>query len=93
MNEILHANIFFVIASIATVIFCILICIILYQIIKIMSSIRSIIERIEAGSEMLANDVAHVRELVSSGGIFTKMFQFMMGGRGNKKRNKKNRSD
>jgi hypothetical protein len=68
MNEILHANIFFVIASISTVIFSIILCMILYHVLKITKSLRSIIERIEAGSEVIANDVAHVRALIAEGG-------------------------
>lgn len=79
MNEILHANIFFIIASVATVIFCILISFILYHVMKIVKSIRSIIERIEEGSEVIAEDMMHVRALVSSGGIFSRAIQFMMG--------------
>ena len=81
MNEVLHANIFFIIASIATVVFCILISIILYHLLKIVRSIRSIVERIEAGSEVIAQDVAHVRELVASGGIIARIMQFVMGAR------------
>jgi uncharacterized protein (UPF0335 family) len=79
MNEILHANIFFIIASIATTVFCILTCIILYHVIKIVRSIRSIIERIEAGSEAIARDVAQVRELVAGGGLVAKVMKFVMG--------------
>jgi hypothetical protein len=79
MNEILHANIFFIIASVATIIFCILTCIILYYVIKIVQSIRAILKRIEAGSEIVAQDVAYVRELIASGGVLSKIFQFIMG--------------
>lgn len=79
MNEILHANIFFIIASVATVVFCILISIALYQVIKILKLIRSITERIEAASELVAEDVAHVREFVKSGGVFTRVLGFIMG--------------
>ena len=93
MDEILHANIFFVIASLATVVFCILISLILFQVLKITKSLRSIIERIEAGSEMLAQDVAHVRELVSSGGIVTRMFKFMMGAGGGRGRSRRRDDD
>lgn len=81
MDEILHANIFFVIASTATVIFCILVSVILYHVLKIVRSLRKIIERIEAGSEAIAEDVAHVRELVASGGIVSRVMQFVMGAR------------
>ena len=93
MNEVLHANIFFIIASIATVVFCVLICFILYHVLKIVRSIRSIIERIEAGSEAVAEDVAHVRELIAGGGIVNRVIQFFMGsGRGHSKRRSRARN-
>jgi hypothetical protein len=93
MNEILHANIFFIIASIATVVFCLLISIILYQILKITRSLRSIIEKIEAGSEIIANDVAHVRELVANGGMFSRAFQFIMGFANGQSQKRRSRSE
>jgi hypothetical protein len=76
MNEVLHANIFFFIASAATVIFCLFICFILYHVYKIARSVRRIVERIEAGSELIAEDVAFVRSFMKGGlarvfGIFT----------------------
>lgn len=94
MNEVLHANIFFFIASVATVIFCILTCIILYQVIKITKSIRAIVERIEAGSEMIAEDIAHVRELVSNGGLMSRIMGFIFGmmGGGPAKRGRRRKS-
>jgi hypothetical protein len=82
MDEILHANIFFFIASFATVVFCILTSIILYQVIKIAKAIRSILERIEAGSEKIAQDVAHVRSLVSNGGVVSRVITFVVGATG-----------
>lgn len=78
MNEILHANIFFVIASVATVIFCVLVCVMMYHLIKIVRAIRSIVERIETGSELIAEDMAAVRAYVQNGGIFTKALGFIM---------------
>ncbi len=89
MNEVLHANIFFVIASIATVVFCVLISLILFHVFKIVRSLRAIIERIEAGSEVIAQDMASLREAVASGGIWSRIIQFIMGtknGRRNKSR-------
>jgi len=88
MNEVLHANIFFLIASIATVIFSILACVILYQVIKIVKVIRSILERIEAGSEKIAQDIAHVRSLVSNGGVVSRVITFMVGAAGLGRRNR-----
>ena len=78
MSEILQANIFFVIASVATVVFCILVAIALYQLIKILRTIRSIVDRIEAGSEQLAADMHTVRSYVTEGGIIARLFGFFM---------------
>ena len=91
MNEVLHANIFFVIASVATVAFCILTCIILYHVIKITKSVRSIVERVEAGSEAIAKDVAQVREFVASGGLFSRIIKFFMGAQTETKRRRKSK--
>lgn len=81
MNEVLHANIFFIIASIATVVFCVLVSFILFHVLKIVKSIRAIIERVEAGSERIAQDAAHVRELIANGGIVSRIVQFFIGAR------------
>jgi hypothetical protein len=67
MSEVLHANIFFFIASVATVIFCLFVCFILYHVHKIAQSVRRIVERIEAGSELIADDVAFVRNFMKGG--------------------------
>lgn len=92
MNEVLHANIFFIIASIATVVFCVLVSFILYHILKIIRSIRTIVERIEAGSEVIAQDVAHVREMVTSGSMISQVIQFIMGFAHKKNRRSKRQS-
>jgi len=89
MNEILHANIFFLIASIATVCFCFLICFLLYQIIKIMQLVRSVLEKIEAGSEVLASDFAHIRMFFSEGSFLTRIIGFFGGGMRRSARRKK----
>ena len=83
MNEILHANIFFFIASVATVVFLILISVILYHAIKIIKSVRSIVEKVEAGSEVLASDVANLRsQIINGGGFVTKFITLFMNNSG-----------
>lgn len=78
MDEVLHANIFFFIASGATIIFCILVAIAMYQVIRILKLVRSIVERIEEGSEQIADDVAAFREYVQKGNMFTKVLGIIM---------------
>ena len=80
MNEILHANIFFFIASLATICFCVLVSLVLYQLLKITQSIRTILSRIEEGSEVLAEDLAQIRAVIVEGGIFSRLIGMFFGG-------------
>jgi len=80
MSEVLQANIFFFIASVAIIIFCLIGCAIMYQIYKIIRSIRRIVERIEIGSATLAEDVAEVRAtLAASGGFIGSILSSLFG--------------
>ena len=79
MDEILQANIFFFIASIGVIVFTILACFILYHVLKIVTSLRRIVERIEEGSEMLAEDVEHFRSYVMQGSLISQIIGFFMG--------------
>lgn len=79
MSEVLQANVFFFIASIATCVFCIMFSMILFQFYKIAKAIRSILDRIEQASEVVAEDVAHVRQLVASGGLLSRVLNFILG--------------
>lgn len=81
MNEILHANIFFIIASVATVVFCVIVSLILFQVFKLVKSARRIVERIESASEQVADDIAHAREVFYNGGMIARVMGFMAGAR------------
>lgn len=89
MSEVLHANIFFFIASIATVAFCIVVTMILFQVYKITKSVRSILERVESASEVVAEDVAHVRQLVATSGLISTIVGLVFGAKRKKNRSKK----
>lgn len=92
MNEVLHANIFFLIATIATVIFCIFFCFILYQVWKITRLVRAILERIEAASEVMADDVSNIRQSLAQGGLISRLLNFVLGESAQKRRKKRARS-
>ena len=76
MTEILHANIFFLITSVVTVALGILGCVALYQVIKILKSIRAIVARIEAGSDMIVEDIQAARDFVAAGGLISHLISF-----------------
>lgn len=77
MTEILQANIFFFIASVATVVFSILVCVAMYLVIKILVSIKAILARIEAGSDLIAEDIQAARTFVAGGGLISHLFRFV----------------
>ena len=79
MNEVLHANIFFIIASVATVIFCVVITLVLFQIYKVVKIARTILEKLETASEVVAEDAANIRQLLASGGFFASIARLFMG--------------
>jgi nitrogen fixation/metabolism regulation signal transduction histidine kinase len=93
MSEVLHANIFFIIASVATVIFFILLCFIIFQVYKILKLVRSVMERVESTSEVLAGDIAHIREMMANGGWFGRLVNFILGAASTESRRKKKSRD
>jgi hypothetical protein len=94
MTEILHANIFFFIASAATIVFSILLCIAMYLVIKILISIRAILARIEAGSDLIAEDIQAARDFVAGGGLISHLIGFAArAGGGRKARSSKSKKE
>lgn len=89
MDEVLHANIFFLISSIATVVFCILVSIILYHVLKLVRCARRILERVEAGSEQIAEDLTTVRSYIAQGGMLGRMLSFFMPSSRSRKRSRR----
>ena len=89
MTEVLQADIFFVIASIGTIIFIVLVGVALYQVIRILRSVRQIVDRVEAGSETLAEDVSQLRSYVVSGSMFSQIIGLFTGVKPSRSRRKK----
>lgn len=79
MNEVLHANIFFIITSVAVIVFTLLLCFALYHVVKILQSIRRIVDRIDASSEMIVEDVEQLRSYVLEGSLVSQLVSFFMG--------------
>ena len=79
MSEILHANIFFFISSIATIVFAIMGCIVLYHVIRILKSLRNLLENVAGASEMIAEDITTVRNFVFKGGMISHLMRLVVG--------------
>ena len=89
MTEVLHANIFFVITSVAVVLFTLLVCILLYHLIKIVRSVRRSVDRVEAGSEVLAEDLDHLRTSFNPARLIQFIMSMMPGASPRKKRTRR----
>ena len=79
MNEILHANIFFMIASLGVLVLTVLACVLLYHLVKVARSIRRIVERVELGSEVLADDIENIRETLNPARLITMVMSYLPG--------------
>lgn len=73
MTEVLQANVFFAITSIAVVAFTLLLCVALYYVIKILKAVKSIVDRIDAGSENLADDISYLRTYIAEGSLISQI--------------------
>lgn len=66
MEEVLHANIFFFIASVGVVLFIVLTCFILFYVLQIVRAVRKVVDRIERESETVVDDIHELRRTVSA---------------------------
>ena len=76
MSEILHTNIFFLITSIAVVLLSLLACLILWQVYRLVTALRRIVDQIEAAGEQVAADVAQARQFMYHGGLIARVLRF-----------------
>ena len=86
MDEVLLTNIFFVITSAAVVLFTLVLCVGLYYIIKILRAVRRIVDRIERGSETIAEDVSHLRDYIAKGSLISQIMGMFVGVQRRRKR-------
>ena len=94
MSEVLQANIFFMITAIAVVVMTIFICVVLYQVIRILRAIQRIAMRVEEGSKVIAEDAAQLRAELLNGNFISSFFSRFVPGTGRgRKRSKQDDAD
>ena len=79
MSEVLHANVFFFITGIAVIVFTSLLCVVLFQSIRILQSIRRIMLRVEHTTNTFGDDIERIRDHMASGGVIGKLIHFLFG--------------
>ena len=98
MTEVLHANIFFFITGIAVIVFTTLLCVALFHFIKVLKSLRRIMDRVDAGTEVIAEDMQNVRVYLTEDGLIPRIINTFMGNarngaRGGRKNGKQDKKD
>lgn len=86
MSEVLQANIFFFVTGISVIVLTLLVCVGLYHVIRILKSVRRIIDRIEYGSEIIAEDMSSIRHYFTEGGLITRLIGIFFGQAPSKKK-------
>jgi hypothetical protein len=81
MSEVLQANIFFFITGIAVIVFTLLLSIALYHLIKILTAVRRIVDRIEEGTETISDDIERLRTYVMEESFLSRFFKGARQGR------------
>lgn len=86
MTEVLQANIFFFITAMSVVVFTIFLLVAMYFVIKILRSVNNITERIDEGSEIIAEDMKQLRDYVSQGSLISQIIGLFVKSKRSRKR-------
>lgn len=86
MSEVLQANLFFFITAMAVVVFTVFLCVAMYLVIRILRSVRNITERIEEGSETIAEDMKQLRTYVAQGSLMSQIVGMFVKSKRSRKR-------
>lgn len=89
MTEVLQANLFFFITAVAVIVFTIFLCVAMYFVIKILRSVGNITERIDEGSETIAEDIKQLRTYLAEGSLISQIIGMFI----KSKRARKRQSD
>lgn len=73
MTEVLQANVFFFITALAVLIFTTFLCVAMFYVIKILQTVRRITERIDEGSESIAEDIKQLKQYVTEGSLISQV--------------------
>lgn len=81
MAEVLYTNIFFFITGIGVIVLTVFLSVALFHLIKILTSVRRIVERLEAGAETLIDDIEDLRTYVMEESFLARFFHAVVGKR------------
>lgn len=81
MDEVLHANIFFLITALAVIVFSSILCVALFHAVKALQTLRRILDKIEEGTEVISEDMKNVRAYFVEEGFVRRLIGTLLGTR------------
>ena len=79
MSEVLQTNVFFFITGIAVIVCSALLCVLLFHLIKVARTLRRLIDSVEAGAEVIAEDMQQLRTFFMDGGFISRLVRMFAG--------------
>lgn len=81
MNEVLLTNVFFIITGSAVILCTLFLCVALFHVIKVVRVLRRIFDTIEAGTEVIAEDMQQIRSFFTQDGLIARLITMALGQR------------
>ena len=88
MDDFLKMDVFFAITTVAVLVLTVLVGFVLVRLLKILKSIQRILVLAEKESELVREDIGHLREKVSKEGLKLRHIVGFLGGLGKKRKSK-----
>ena len=78
MSDILQTNIFFLITSVSVIVISGLVCIFIYQLIKVVNSVLRTAKKLEDGSDLVVKEMRSMRRNLRKNFNLSKLFMFVV---------------
>lgn len=78
MNEVLLTNVFFIITGSAILVVVGFLCVALFHLIKILRTVRTIVDRVSSTTELFVEDARVLRDQIASGAVAARLFATVM---------------
>ena len=80
MNEVLLANVFFIITGATILVVAAFLCVLTYHLIRIARTVRTIADRVQETTELFVDDARHIRDQIASGAVVARLLAIVMQG-------------
>lgn len=97
MNEVLLANLFFIITGMAILVVAAFLAVAIFQLIRVLRTLRTILERVDEATDHFVEDARGLRDQIVSGAVvartFSAVMQTLAGARSKRRTSRKKRDE